>query len=107
MLSVLKSARVHKSAGILARFVAGCQDCNMIAAAIKMMSKLVELSSSEDLVNALPTITPALLSAYHHDESAVRRAAVFCLVSLHQKVGASIMEPYLAAVQGCKVRGSR
>ncbi|XP_028966875.1 CLIP-associating protein 1-A [Galendromus occidentalis] len=104
MLSVLKSARVHKSAGILARFVAGCQDCNMIAAAIKMMSKLVELSSSEDLVNALPTITPALLSAYNHDESAVRRAAVFCLVSLHQKVGAAIMEPYLAAVQGCKLR---
>lgn len=52
----------------------------------KALSRLVELSNGEELRPMLDQVASALLRAYDHEESAVRRAAVFCLVFLHHKV---------------------
>ncbi|OQR78571.1 CLIP-associating protein 2-like, partial [Tropilaelaps mercedesae] len=100
----LRAAGVEKGAGILARLIARWPDVHLLAAAIKALSRLVELSNGDELRPALDQVAPALLRAYDHEESAVRRAAVFCLVFLHHKVGAESIDPYLETLQGCKLR---
>ncbi|XP_022665691.1 CLIP-associating protein 2-like isoform X1 [Varroa destructor] len=100
----LRAAGVEKGSGILARLIARWPDVHLLAAAIKALSRLVELSNGEELRPMLDQVASALLRAYDHEESAVRRAAVFCLVFLHHKVGADIMDPYLETLQGCKLR---
>ncbi len=44
-----------------------------------------------------------LLQGYDHAESTVRKASVFCLVSLHNLVGQDVITPYLEVLNGSKV----
>lgn len=53
-------------------------------------------------------MTPSILSfhfqAYGHEESLVRKSAVFCMVALHEKVGDSELRPYLVGLSASKLK---
>jgi len=73
-------------------------------AAIKMLTKLVEKQTPESVEVHLAEIMPGLLKAYDNVESSVRKAAVFCIVSLHQLVGESVLQPHLDCLNGSKMK---
>ncbi|CAG2101182.1 unnamed protein product [Medioppia subpectinata] len=72
-------------------------------AAIKMLTKLIELQPKHIVMDLLPQMMPALLQAYDNPESAVRKAAVFCMVSIHSVV-ADAINPYLSSLNGSKMK---
>ncbi|KAL3231248.1 hypothetical protein MRX96_023306 [Rhipicephalus microplus] len=76
----------------------------LVIAAIKVMSRLVEVHPKRIIVELLPQMMPVLLKAYDHNESSVRKAAVFCMVTLHGVVGSDLMKPHLASLTGCKLK---
>ncbi|XP_071041117.1 CLIP-associating protein 1 isoform X36 [Parasteatoda tepidariorum] len=78
------------------------EQMHMTQAAIKMLTKLVEHHPTKIVTNLLPDIMPALLKAYDHIESPVRKAAVFSMVAIHCKVGETMMQPYLSSLNSCK-----
>ena len=45
---------------------------------------------------------PGLVKAYDNVESSVRKAAVFCIVALHQLVGEVVLKPHLETLNGSK-----
>jgi len=73
-------------------------------AAIKMLTKLVEKQTPESVEVHLAEIMPGLLKAYDNVESSVRKAAVFCIVSLHQLVGEAVLQPHLDCLNGSKMK---
>jgi len=73
-------------------------------AAIKMLTKLVEKQSGAVVEQHLAEIMPGLLKAYDNVESSVRKAAVFCIVSLHQLVGEVALQPHLDCLNGSKMK---
>jgi len=73
-------------------------------AAIKMLTKLVEKQTPESVEVHLAEIMPGLLKAYDNVESSVRKAAVFCIVSLHQLVGEGVLQPHLDCLNGSKMK---
>merc|ERR1719319_1435549 len=73
-------------------------------AAIKMLTKLVERQNKETMVTHLAEIMPGLLKAYDNVESSVRKAAVFCMVALHQLVGDDSLQPHLDCLNGSKMK---
>lgn len=73
-------------------------------AAIKMLTKLVEKQTPESIHAHLGDIMPGLLKAYDNVESSVRKAAVFCIVSLHQLVGEAQLQPHLECLNGSKMK---
>jgi len=73
-------------------------------AAIKMLTKLVEKQTPESMEVHLAEIMPGLLKAYDNVESSVRKAAVFCIVSLHQLVGEAVLQPHLDCLNGSKMK---
>ncbi|KAF8778912.1 CLIP-associating protein 1 like protein [Argiope bruennichi] len=72
-------------------------------AAIKMLTKAVEHHPKQIIENMLPEMMPKLIEAYDNIESAVRKAAVFCMVAIHCKVGEK-MQPHLAGLNSCKMK---
>ncbi|XP_035227024.1 CLIP-associating protein 2-like isoform X4 [Stegodyphus dumicola] len=72
-------------------------------AAIKMLTKLVEHHPKQTVLNLLPEIMPALKKAYDNNESPVRKAAVFCMVAIHCKVGEA-MQPHLVNLNSCQMK---
>merc|ERR1719154_648654 len=73
-------------------------------AAIKMLTKLVEKQTPDSMEVHLAEIMPGLLKAYDNVESSVRKAAVFCIVSLHQLVGENVLRPHLESLNGSKMK---
>jgi CLIP-associating protein 1/2 len=73
-------------------------------AAIKMLTKLVEKQTPDSVEVHLQEIMPGLLKAYDNVESSVRKAAVFCIVSLHQLVGEDVLQPHLECLNGSKMK---
>jgi len=73
-------------------------------AAIKMLTKLVEKQTPDSVEVHLAEIMPGLLKAYDNVESSVRKAAVFCIVSLHQLVGETVLQPHLDCLNGSKMK---
>jgi len=73
-------------------------------AAIKMLTKAAEHPGNGELVQQyLPDIMPGLLKSYDNVESSVRKAAVFCMVALHQTVGDDL-QPHLEGLNGSKLK---
>jgi hypothetical protein len=66
--------------------------CCCVQAAIKMLTKVVEKQSPGSLSQHLGDMMPGLLKAYDNVESSVRKAAVFCIVALHQLVGEATLQ---------------
>ncbi|XP_025016530.1 CLIP-associating protein 2 isoform X2 [Tetranychus urticae] len=75
----------------------------MNQAAIKMLLKMIEKQSQETIEHLLPDMMPPLIQAYDNPESAVRKAAVFCMVGVHGRVGER-MKPYLNGLSGSKMK---
>jgi len=73
-------------------------------AAIKMLTKLVERQTPDSIEPHLSELMPGLLKAYDNVESSVRKAAVFCIVSLHQMVGEATLQPHLDCLNGSKMK---
>jgi CLIP-associating protein 1/2 len=57
-----------------------------------MLTKVVEKQSPGSLSQHLADMMPGLLKAYDNVESSVRKAAVFCIVALHQLVGEATLQ---------------
>ncbi|XP_054708100.1 CLIP-associating protein 1-like [Uloborus diversus] len=72
-------------------------------AAIKMLGKLVEHHTQQIVLNLLPEVMPALIKACDHTESSVRKAAVFCMVAIHMKVGEA-MQPHIVDLNSCRLK---
>ena len=70
-------------------------------AAIKMLTKLVEKQTPGSMSQHLGDIMPGLLKAYDNVESSVRKAAVFCIVALHQLVGEATLQVSSTILQSC------
>lgn len=75
----------------------------VILAAIKMQNKVIELLPKEELENSLQEIVPGLLKSYDDSESTVRKASVFCLVSIYMTVGDNL-RPYLSELNYSKMK---
>lgn len=72
--------------------------------AIKMLNVIADTCAKEPMTRHVDVTVRNLLKAYDHDESSVRKAAVFCLVSVHNLVGESIVQPYFADLAGSKMK---
>ncbi|CAK6980701.1 CLIP-associating protein 1-B-like isoform X4, partial [Scomber scombrus] len=71
-------------------------------AAIKMQTRAIERITKEPLHQLLTDVIPGLLQGYDNTESSVRKASVFCLVSIYAVIGEEL-KPYLAQLTGSKV----
>ncbi|GMT17338.1 hypothetical protein PFISCL1PPCAC_8635 [Pristionchus fissidentatus] len=75
------------------------------ALALKMLPTLVDHLDSAELLGYLPDIVPGIVQAYDSGkESSVRKAAVFALVSLHNKLGNEVLAPYVATLESSRLR---
>ncbi|XP_053302631.1 CLIP-associating protein 2 isoform X1 [Pleuronectes platessa] len=72
-------------------------------AAIKMQSKVVERIPREGLMSLLPEIVPGLIQGYDNSESSVRKACVFCLVSVYAVIGEDL-KPHLSQLSSSKLK---
>ncbi|KAK7880805.1 hypothetical protein WMY93_032545, partial [Mugilogobius chulae] len=72
-------------------------------AAIKMQTKAVDRISREPLLLLLPDLIPGLLQGYDNTESSVRKASVFCLVSIYSVIGEDL-KPFLSQLTGSKMK---
>ncbi|XP_077561916.1 CLIP-associating protein 1-B-like isoform X5 [Haemaphysalis longicornis] len=94
----------EQSMRLLQSLIGESDEQDVVIAAIKVMSRLVEVHPKRIIVDLLPQMMPVLLRAYDHSESSVRKAAVFCMVTLHGVVGSELMKPHLASLTGCKLK---
>ncbi|XP_078581920.1 CLIP-associating protein 2-like isoform X12 [Branchiostoma floridae x Branchiostoma japonicum] len=72
-------------------------------AAIKMLTKVVEMMDKDLLSPLLDGIMPGLLQGYDNQESSVRKASVFALVALHTVLGDEL-KPHLSSLTGSKMK---
>ncbi|CAM1312763.1 CLASP1 (predicted) [Pycnogonum litorale] len=72
-------------------------------AAIKMLTKIIENHTQSIIVPFLPDMMPGLIRAYDNQESSVRKAAVFCMVAIHNCVGEE-MKSHLGELNGSKMK---
>ncbi|XP_065684117.1 CLIP-associating protein 1 isoform X4 [Hydra vulgaris] len=72
--------------------------------AIKLLNSISDTCDSEELRKHLDVVITNLLVAYDHIESSVRKAAVFCLVSVHNQAGANVVLPYFKDLAGSKMK---
>ncbi|XP_061111089.1 CLIP-associating protein 2 [Conger conger] len=75
----------------------------MNLAAIKMQTKVIERIPREPMSQLLHEIVPGLIQGYDNLESSVRKASVFCLVSVYTVVGDEL-KPYLSQLSGSKLK---
>ncbi|UJR21229.1 hypothetical protein I4U23_024325 [Adineta vaga] len=59
----------------------------MNQSAIAMLQKTIELMNKEICIELMPEMIPPLLTSWDNETSSVRKAAVFCLVSIYMVVG--------------------
>ncbi|XP_070385232.1 CLIP-associating protein 2-like [Dermacentor albipictus] len=76
---------------------------DVVVAAIRVISRLTEVHPKAVTVQLLPQTMPLLKKAYDHNASAVRKAAVFCMVTLHGVVGTELMHPHVASLTRSKM----
>ncbi|XP_063716429.1 CLIP-associating protein 2-like isoform X6 [Symsagittifera roscoffensis] len=62
--------------------------------AVKMLTKIIEDSPPEEVETFVEQVCPALMKAYEHQESSVRKDSVYGLVAVHQKVGQAMLDQY-------------
>uniref|UniRef100_A0A0A9XI18 CLIP-associating protein 1-A n=1 Tax=Lygus hesperus TaxID=30085 RepID=A0A0A9XI18_LYGHE len=71
---------------------------------IKAITKVIEAQPDTVLLPFLPELMPGLIQAYGHEESLVRKSAVFCMVALHDKVGDPQLRPFLVGLSASKLK---
>lgn len=75
---------------------------NLIA--IKMMTKLIDLYGSSPVAAQSKEIMSGLLLGYDNPDSAVRKSAVFCIVSLYKALSKQEFEPLISSLNGAKLK---
>uniref|UniRef100_A0A0L8G8Y4 TOG domain-containing protein n=1 Tax=Octopus bimaculoides TaxID=37653 RepID=A0A0L8G8Y4_OCTBM len=68
-----------------------------------LIREVIELLPKEELETSLTEIVPGLLKSYDDSESTVRKASVFCLVSIYMAVGDNL-RPYLSQLNYSKMK---
>ncbi|XP_062519379.1 CLIP-associating protein 1-like isoform X2 [Corticium candelabrum] len=79
------------------------EDVPVLPVAVKLLTKVIERLTTDQLVSFLPQIMPGLVAAYSHSASGVRKASVFCMVSVHVAVGEQ-MAPFLTQLTGSQMK---
>lgn len=74
-----------------------------IQVAIKMLTKVLESLSPEELLDILEEVAPPIVEAYNYESSSIRKESVGCLVKMHKIVGKEAMLPYIGGLN----RGKR
>ncbi|CAF4264550.1 unnamed protein product, partial [Rotaria sordida] len=59
----------------------------MNQSAITMLQKTIEFMNKDTCLDLMPEMIPSLLTSWDNETSSVRKAAVFCLVSIYLVVG--------------------
>jgi len=72
--------------------------------AIRMMTKLIDMYGSPPVTDQIKDIMSGLLQGYDNPDSAVRKSAVFCMVSLYKVIGAQEFIPYISNLNGAKLK---
>ncbi|XP_040582078.1 CLIP-associating protein 2 [Lepeophtheirus salmonis] len=73
-------------------------------AAIKMLTKVNEHENNKEALSQhLEELMPGLIEAYHDEKCTLRKAAVLCMVALHQLIGDGL-QPYLDGLNGCQLK---
>ncbi|VDN03159.1 unnamed protein product [Thelazia callipaeda] len=67
-----------------------------IYVAIKLLTKVIESLSVEELELILDEVAPSIINTYNCDSSSVRKESVVCLVAMVGVVGEERMAPYLS-----------
>ncbi|KAF0757155.1 Uncharacterized protein FWK35_00015819 [Aphis craccivora] len=75
---------------------------NLIA--IKMMTKIVDIYGSQPVTDKIKEIMSGLLQSYDNPDSAVRKSAVFCMVSLYKVFGSREFMPHISSLNGAKLK---
>ncbi|KAE9538568.1 hypothetical protein AGLY_005667 [Aphis glycines] len=75
---------------------------NLIA--IKMMTKIIDVYGSPPVTDKIKEIMSGLLQSYDNPDSAVRKSAVFCMVSLYKVFGSREFIPHISSLSGAKLK---
>jgi len=75
---------------------------NLIA--IRMMTKLIDMCGSPPVTDHIKEIMSGLLQSYDNPDSAVRKSAVYGLVSLYKAFGSQEFTPYISSLNGAKLK---
>jgi len=75
---------------------------NLIA--IRMMTKVVDVYGSPPVTDQIKDIMFDLLQSYDNPDSAVRKSAVFCMVSLYKAFGSQEFTPHISSLNGAKLK---
>lgn len=74
-------------------------------AAIKLLTSAIGRARKDQLSErVVKDIVPALIKGYDNPESSMRKAAVFCLVALHQVIGEENLQKHLSTLSGSKMK---
>ncbi|XP_070386406.1 CLIP-associating protein 1-like [Dermacentor albipictus] len=76
---------------------------DVVITVIEVIFRLIEVHPKIMIVELLLQAMPLLKKAYEHNACAVRKAAVFSMVTLHGVVGSELMKPHLASLTRCKM----
>eukprot|EP00928_Gymnodinium_smaydae_P042112 TRINITY_DN2840_c0_g2_i2.p1 TRINITY_DN2840_c0_g2~~TRINITY_DN2840_c0_g2_i2.p1 ORF type:complete len:979 (+),score=165.24 TRINITY_DN2840_c0_g2_i2:73-2937(+) len=66
-----------------------------LQAAARLLSTVLQRMPKRDVLEQLDTVLPGIVTAFGHESSEVRKAAVFCLVDIYMILGEACM-PHLA-----------
>ncbi|XP_022178284.1 CLIP-associating protein 1-like [Myzus persicae] len=72
--------------------------------AIRMMTKLIDTCGSPPVTDQIKDIMSGLLQSYDNPDSAVRKSAVFCMVSLYKAFGSQEFTPHISSLNGAKLK---
>lgn len=75
-------------------------------ASLCMLRTVLEQLNREEAEAVLDDVVPGVIRAYDNADSSVRKAAVVCLVQLHDLIGAEGLAPYVACLATSKVSSS-
>ena len=92
---------VEQSVRVLAPVVMSAEFVTVLAA-IKILTRVVYEHQATSVEPLIAELAPGLVRACEHEESSVRKAAIFALVALHAKVG-EVVWPYLSGLANSKV----
>eukprot|EP00102_Acyrthosiphon_pisum_P014965 XP_008185289.1 PREDICTED: CLIP-associating protein 1-like [Acyrthosiphon pisum] len=75
---------------------------NLIA--IRMMTKIIDMWGSPPVTDQIKEIMSGLLQSYDNPDSAVRKSAVYCMVSLYKAFGSQEFTPHISSLNGAKLK---
>ncbi|KAL7677311.1 hypothetical protein ACOME3_003547 [Neoechinorhynchus agilis] len=105
----ITTAAVHLPLGecfqVLRPIIETSESTCMTLSAIRMLDTMItKRMTSTEAMSLIDPLVSSLLVAWSNEQSSVRKASVFCLVSLHKLVGRDAMNPHLADLPPSKLK---